>query len=384
MNYFIVAIMCILGLIIGSINITKNTLINLERKALFVILASLTIACIILDTIAFQLDGQIKLIPAYKGTKILEFILTPCIIILFAKIIAKKDFWEKIYRLYFALVVVNAIAQLGNLLLPVTFYITKEAKYTRTIFGYFYFINVTICIGLLIYSAQNAFVQGFIVHNYTVFAVAIIVLIGVAIRQFLPKCNSDWMAITMAYLTFSSLYMNETLKLDSTTYLLNRMTFDNNLYQMTKYNTAIIVIDANNFKQINDEFGHLTGDWALAKIAEAMLKIFNKFGYCFRIGGDEFAVILKPGIITKPRLDKIYPDRYQFCQDLCYSLDEELSRISQEIQFEISVSSGFGIYLTREDTPETQKYEPIENVFQIADNRMYEKKQKFKEMKSNQ
>ena len=50
---------------------------------------------------------------------------------------------------------------------------------------------------------------------------------------------------------------------------------------------------------INDEHGHIAGDKALIKIAKTIYKAMGKYGYCYRIGGDEFCVILKKDSLAK-------------------------------------------------------------------------------------
>ena len=52
-----------------------------------------------------------------------------------------------------------------------------------------------------------------------------------------------------------------------------------------------IVFDLNNLKRINDKYGHAEGDKIIKKAAEIISLSFEDFGKCFRIGGDEFAVI---------------------------------------------------------------------------------------------
>lgn len=52
-----------------------------------------------------------------------------------------------------------------------------------------------------------------------------------------------------------------------------------------------IVFDLNNLKRINDRYGHAEGDKMIKKAAEIISLTFDDFGKCFRIGGDEFAVI---------------------------------------------------------------------------------------------
>ena len=54
-----------------------------------------------------------------------------------------------------------------------------------------------------------------------------------------------------------------------------------------------VFCDINSLKQINDRYGHLQGDVCLAEIADCIKKAYARCGYCYRIGGDEFCVLLK-------------------------------------------------------------------------------------------
>ena len=55
---------------------------------------------------------------------------------------------------------------------------------------------------------------------------------------------------------------------------------------------ALIVIDLDDFKQINDRVGHLAGDAVLAEASERMLSVVRNADIACRVGGDEFAVVL--------------------------------------------------------------------------------------------
>jgi diguanylate cyclase (GGDEF)-like protein len=89
---------------------------------------------------------------------------------------------------------------------------------------------------------------------------------------------------------------------DALTSLLNRHAFvtlverylDRMEHQQADAEAALLVIDIDHFKQINDTFGHDCGDVALAKVAHAIKDSVREFDVVGRIGGEEFSVLL-PG-----------------------------------------------------------------------------------------
>ena len=92
------------------------------------------------------------------------------------------------------------------------------------------------------------------------------------------------------YYVFSIL---EQTKKDSLTGLLNRHAFESDIRKNPKEITAVLSIDMNGLKEINDSQGHVAGDDALLTLALCFthsLK-FRESGY--RIGGDEFAIICR-------------------------------------------------------------------------------------------
>ncbi len=56
---------------------------------------------------------------------------------------------------------------------------------------------------------------------------------------------------------------------------------------------ALIYLDINNFKFINDSFGHATGDYIIRELSKRLKSCFRKRDICARLGGDEFACIIK-------------------------------------------------------------------------------------------
>lgn len=62
---------------------------------------------------------------------------------------------------------------------------------------------------------------------------------------------------------------------------------------------SIVLLDLNNFKQVNDSFGHLTGDKMLSKVGLAMVSACRSTDIVGRFGGDEFLVILPQASLTQ-------------------------------------------------------------------------------------
>ncbi len=98
--------------------------------------------------------------------------------------------------------------------------------------------------------------------------------------------------------------------IDALTGMKNRMAYIeriNQLERQKKQNDRIfaIMMDLDNFKNINDTLGHHTGDTTLKKAAQYLAEVFSEGDYeIFRIGGDEFAVIAV-GVTEETVMEKL-------------------------------------------------------------------------------
>jgi diguanylate cyclase (GGDEF)-like protein len=68
--------------------------------------------------------------------------------------------------------------------------------------------------------------------------------------------------------------------------------FEERLAASVPGRTAVIAIDVDNFKQVNDRYGHQAGDAALVAIVGALSRALRGDDHIYRIGGDEFAVVI--------------------------------------------------------------------------------------------
>ncbi len=65
------------------------------------------------------------------------------------------------------------------------------------------------------------------------------------------------------------------------------------LVRFENYSFGIIFFDIDNFKKINDTFGHKVGDDVLKRLAYIAKKMFRKYDVCCRYGGEEFVAVLQ-------------------------------------------------------------------------------------------
>lgn len=106
-----------------------------------------------------------------------------------------------------------------------------------------------------------------------------------------------------AKLELANTRLAELTVLDELSGLYNRRHFDTNLKKTFDLYCrlrdsdkpsffCLLLIDIDNFKEVNDTYGHAQGDAAIRHVADTLLSCARKSDYCFRFGGDEYAMIL--------------------------------------------------------------------------------------------
>lgn len=123
-----------------------------------------------------------------------------------------------------------------------------------------------------------------------------------------------------------------------------------------RVNCAFIVLDLNNFKHINDNYGHDMGDNILRCMSSTLLSLFRDSDIIGRFGGDEF-IVLADGLDDEDALEK-----------KCRYISELIGRRAQETGA-IKVFSSIGAVICK-----NQKVE-FETLFELADKAMYEAKE---------
>lgn len=110
--------------------------------------------------------------------------------------------------------------------------------------------------------------------------------------------SAEFRYLAGAYNTMFSAFMNSIERLnykashDELTGVYNRAGYDVIKNNLDMSSTAMIIVDADEFKQINDHYGHEIGDGVLKKLAMTLKRYHRSDDYVCRIGGDEFVVLM--------------------------------------------------------------------------------------------
>lgn len=129
---------------------------------------------------------------------------------------------------------------------------------------------------------------------------------------------------------------------DGLTGLLNRGSFDRLLSHHGE-DVALMIVDVDEFKQINDEFGHEVGDDVLRKVGTLLKGRFRNTDYVCRIGGDEFAVLLTEmrcemrGVVSS-KIEGLFNDLMETSDGL------PVTTLSIGIAFSVTLPDGVSLY----------------------------------------
>lgn len=107
-------------------------------------------------------------------------------------------------------------------------------------------------------------------------------------------------------------------------------------------NCAMLVIDLDNFKQVNDRYGHLFGDAVLTRTAREISKFFRNQDIVARIGGDEFMVLMR-GVSERALLENRCQRLLQSLQSIFHGQKQKLP-LSCSIGISVSPDDGISYY----------------------------------------
>jgi len=281
----------------------KGELHVIDQK-LFLLLVVSNIFILILDSIMWVIDGKsgelFRII-----NQIISFVyysMNPVVCFLWAlyayyKIFKDRVSLNKIVILFCFPLVLHTVLAFLSMFFNIMFYIDLNNIYHR---GQYFWIMPIISYSMLVYTLIVVIIKRKYIQKenfLSFYAYSIIPVIGSLIQSFWYGLSTTWIAVTLSILIVFINIQNDQLYLDHLTNVFNRRHLDLYLHQLIesnrkKENVIGIMMDIDNFKKINDIYGHHIGDEALINTSYILKKTFKKNDFIARYGGDEFVVIL--------------------------------------------------------------------------------------------
>jgi diguanylate cyclase (GGDEF)-like protein len=196
------------------------------------------------------------------------------------------------HRLWLVPSLVNLAASLLSPLFGFIFYIDSNNQYMRGEYFLVFIIVYIINFLFLVISTLNMGEK----YNYPIMwkmvALSIFTIIGTSIQLVYPLAYSSWHCVTLALFLYLLVMSEFDSSFDSLTGLYNRASFDKIMLNIVKPKTlSVIILDIDDFKSVNDAFGHDYGDKVIKTVASVIRGSFDKHYKCYRYGGDEFSII---------------------------------------------------------------------------------------------
>ena len=285
-DLFVLGFMCILTKLSESL--------NYKQKRGFFCAFILIAAVSVLEVITLAVDGAP---PGYRWLNVvsnyLGFGLSPGVAVCLVYVLDKKTAIRRELRIAIYCEIVYLIFLAVSVPSGLVFSVSAENIYSR---GPYFYIYVFMYFVAIMYLSISTIITAKEFQNRSrrlIYPLIFFLTAETIIQVTLPDLHVTWLCVTLLSILYF-IYCNEMwTQLDALTGLLNQNSYINRTAEVKRTGGVLIVFDVDDFKNVNDQYGHLKGDICLSEIADCIKKAYAKFGYCYRIGGDEFCVLMK-------------------------------------------------------------------------------------------
>ena len=323
-------------MILPAFTIALNISVFLDKKTIKRML--FLIAGVFLLSLAVFAEFNI---PAIQENRVLREVLmairysaSPFIVAQIIYTLIKKQ-----SRLIFIPAIILAIIDFVSIFTGIVFRIDEDNSFSRGLLGYLPFIVAglySLALVVLLIKRSNKKWMEIVPIIFLSIALASQVIFPFIFGSDFSKVFCPTLGIALfIYYVFEILQQT---KKDSLTGLLNRNAFEADIDNNPEDITALISLDMNGLKTLNDTQGHAAGDEALLTLALCMNRALKSRQYAYRIGGDEFAIICRKATksdvsaLTERIKRNIKGTKYHcsigycFCDDSSMTVEEMLKK----------------------------------------------------------
>lgn len=221
-------------------------------------------------------------------TSALGYTIRPIAIGIFISILLRNN--KHIWYIWFPIIFEGIIA-MTNQYTHLMFYLDENNGFHRGPLSFLPHILCILFMFLLVFLAIRRFRVIDIGEVLTILFVGAICIISVYFETVYSMKYLLTGAIGCSCIVYYTFLYSQTYKIDIMTGLFNRRTFYVDTEKKLNKSMAVIFIDLNELKLLNDNEGHLAGDDALITLSNILINISKNNYRVYRMGGDEFSVI---------------------------------------------------------------------------------------------
>ena len=338
-------VITVVFLIAGALLIACNRTVDRKARRIFIICLAALVCLALFDWYTYYTNGWL---PEHRWLHTIVVTITFAGAPFLPLLIAQTIYPDRRIRWVVALLIIQALIEVVNVFGGFIFWVDETNLYHRGSMYWIYMAAYTVSSIYLIIATIRLSRAYQTAQAFVVFGIIACMFTGIIIQIFDIDVRMTWPAVSMSVILYFLFYSDMVLRTDALTMLLNRRSFQDALDHPPLPSIAVIV-DIDDFKNVNDTHGHPYGDACLTRIAHMIRRSFSSAGLCYRTGGDEFAVIMSK------RLDDVE------------LLSAELKRLIANAQREDgrmpSVSIGYA--------PASADGLDIHEAFRVADQSMY-------------
>jgi|LSQX01.3.fsa_nt_gb diguanylate cyclase (GGDEF)-like protein len=339
----------------------RNIVVNHYKNRIYILLSVITIALLLLEiaTVLMAQSNSSDLVIPHRIINILGFSLSPLFPFLFLFFYNTREKVKYRHNYLTIPLYINALICILSYHTGWVFFVDGQNQYYRgdffllpTLVGLFYFV-------LIIAEARNTAAWKMEQRKYLILALFIPIL-GVLLQILYSHILIIWGCVAIYLVLFYILLRELQYKYDVQTGIQNRTAFQHEMEQYIKgtKNAAIVILDINNLKRVNDRYGHKSGDELISLTAKIISESFAGIGRVFRIGGDEFCILCEDA-------------SGELAESALADLEKRLDETNQSRELKIVLAYGYALFNTDEN-------KDIYSAFEQADQSMYEHKATLK------
>lgn len=275
---------------------------KLRAMQLFDWMLLATLVAQIAETICFLIDGK-----PFPGGRELQYLLnTLCTAVspflglcwcLFVdyRIYRSMRHQKVKLRLFIPYIVCMGILLVNLCGTGIVFSVSQDNMYSRGPLNFVFYIVVALYYAQSIDISVRAKREGQTINFFPVGVFLVPCLVGTVLQLLCYGMAFCWLAVAMALVFVHIQLQNSDTFVDEMSGLFNRKYLNYYLHQAKKTgnkNLHGIMVDVNDFKLINDTYGHAAGDRAIQETGTILSSALPEGGIAMRMGGDEFVVLL--------------------------------------------------------------------------------------------